>query len=538
MRETNRCRYRRGAVAFAAVLACLIPAAAATAMTAYEAFTDGNRLYRDDLYWAALLRYRQAGEAGMDSALLHYNSGVAHYRAGQHIRARTSLLKAVQAPNLRVISHYNLGLNAYAAGDIDDAINWFRQARNQQENEKIRRLAIIAISRLQIEKRSANPVLVRADEQRDKKPLFDFDLRARVGFGSDDNVFRAPSQPYIDFSDPNLPLVTPEEISGAYLPVDLRTTFSVNSLKWESFFGEYRLAGRIHDDEQLNNADEYSHELRFGSEFDRVGENRKRRIYSAFTIAQHEEFYVDPDDGNPRIVGLEVIDDRMNYKRYGPQFSLQQGFERLSFGLRIKGQLWDYEDTVLVPEYDHEYFLFGANVQYKFAPSSLLRLTVDKSSRRYNDRPSFDANGNQLITNPGVRYDYLQIAMLARQRITDNMWFGLGYKNTKRTDRFVGYNDYTRDGYNFEFHWSPGRRFDLALNGLYQIYDYPAAFAFHNPAAGPKTLETADGELRLTYRMTRHLDLVVEARYRETSSTDTRIAYDRNRYSLGVVWQQ
>ena len=100
----------------------MVPAAASTA---YESFEDGNRLFRDDLYWAALLRYREAAEAGMDTPLLHFNSGVAHYRAQQHIRARTSLLKAAQSPSLRVISHYNLGLNAYAAGDVDDALDWF-----------------------------------------------------------------------------------------------------------------------------------------------------------------------------------------------------------------------------------------------------------------------------------------------------------------------------------------------------------------------------------------------------------------------------
>jgi len=194
----------------------------AAAMTADEAFEDGNRLFRDDLYWAALLRYRQAGEAGMDSALLHFNSGVAHYRAGQHIRSRTSLLRSAQSSSLRVLSYYNLGLNAYAADDIEDALNWFRQARDQAENDKIRTLAIIAISRLLAEKKASDPVLVRAIKRSEKKPITSFDLNGRIGFGSDDNLFRAPNLPYIDFSDPSLPLITPEAISGTFLPVDLR----------------------------------------------------------------------------------------------------------------------------------------------------------------------------------------------------------------------------------------------------------------------------------------------------------------------------
>jgi len=519
-------------------LLCLLAATPATAATAYDAFEDGNRLFRDDLYWAALLRYREAGEAGMDSALLHFNTGVAHYRAQQHIRARTSLLKAARSSDLRVVSHYNLGLNTYASGDIEGALRWFRQARDQEENSKIRKLAIIAISRLNAEKKAADPVVQLAERRSEKRPIANFDLRARVGFGSDDNIFRAPSVPYLDFSDPALPIVTPEEISGSFVPVDFLTRMSINSLKWESFFGQYRMSGRYYPDEELDAANEYHHEFRFGSEFDRVDENRRNHVYSAFTIAQHDETYYDPDDGTPRTSGGEPLDDRMNYMRYGPELNMRRSYERLSFGLRIKGQLWNYDETELVPEYDHEYFLFGTNLQYKFAPVSLLRLTVDKSSRRYGDRPAYDLNGQLLITNPDLRYDYLEIGLLARQRITRNMWFGFGYEITDRTDRYLGYNDYSRDSYGFEFHWSPGRRFDLELNGHYRIYDYPNAFAFHNPVSGPKTLETADGELIASYRITRRLSLVAEFEYREVASTDIRIAYERKMYSIGFVWDQ
>ena len=195
------------------------------------------------------------------------------------------------------------------------------------------------------------------------------------------------------------------------------------------------------------------------------------------------------------------------------------------------------KDTEIVPEYDHEYFVFGGSVQYKFVPSSLLRLTVEKSSRRYSERPSFDLNGNQLVTNPALRYDYLEYGLLARQRITEDMWFGFGYELMDREDRYQGYNDFTRDSYGFEFHWSPGRRFDLELNGYYRQYDYPNAFAFHNPVAGEKTLETADAEMLMTFRLTPHFDIVAEVDYRENSSTDVRIAYDRTLYSLSVVWE-
>jgi hypothetical protein len=322
------------------------------------------------------------------------------------------------------------------------------------------------------------------------------------------------------------------------MPIDLQARYSVNSLKFESFFGEYRLAGRYYQDKELDNANEFSHELRFGSEYNHREETRSTRVYSAFTIAQHDETYYDPDDGIVRTVGGEPIDERLNYVRFGPEFSVRRSHRRLSYGVRFRGQMWDYTDPEIVPEYDHEYFDFGANVQYRFTETSLLRLTIDKSSRRFGDRPAFDLNGQQLATNPNVRYDYIDAGLLARQRITRNMWFGFGYEFSSRDDRYVGYNDYTRDDYRFEYHWSPGRRFVLELDAHYRIYDYPNAYAFNNPQTGAKTLETAQGMLTVTYRMTRHLSLVGEAEYRGSSSTDIRIGYDRNRYSLGVTWQQ
>ena len=68
-------------IALLTVVGAIVPTGTAQAMTAEQYFADGNRLFRDDLYFAALLRYRQAGEEGMDAALLHYNMGIAHYRA-------------------------------------------------------------------------------------------------------------------------------------------------------------------------------------------------------------------------------------------------------------------------------------------------------------------------------------------------------------------------------------------------------------------------------------------------------------------------
>ena len=43
---------------------------------------EGNALVRSGVYRTALLRYREAAAAGLDTPLLHYNLGVVHYELG------------------------------------------------------------------------------------------------------------------------------------------------------------------------------------------------------------------------------------------------------------------------------------------------------------------------------------------------------------------------------------------------------------------------------------------------------------------------
>lgn len=516
----------------------LAPLQRAEAMTAEQYFMDGNRLFRDDLYWAALLRYRQAADAGMYTPLLNYNLGITHYRAKQHLRARLELQLALQDPALRVAAHYNLGLNAYALGESDEALRWFRLARDQNTQPKIQSFAIVAISRIRAEQNQPDAFVLRVMRREKQREFTNFQLRARVSFGSDDNVFRSPAQSYVDFSDPTLPLVTPQVKSGAFMPLSLSAKYIVNSLKFEGFYAAYRLTGRYYQDKELKNGDEYLHEVSFGNEYRRKEGTRERMVYSAFKVAQHDETYYDPDSGNSRIVAGVDIDERMNYMRYGPELTLRQSHERVSFGVRIKGQLWNYEETLVVPEYDHEFLYASFYGQYKFAPSSLLRITAEGYSRRFGDRPAFDLDGQQRLGNPNIRYDYLSLKLRARQRILADLWFGFDIERTARTDQYLGYNDYTRDSFGVELHWNHGSRFKLRASGRYRLYNYTNAFAFHNSLAGRKTQESADISIIGTFRMTRHLSLVGEARYRQVVSNDTRIQYERNQFVLGVRWQQ
>ena len=523
------------ALVFAACLALPLPL---QAMTANEAFADGNRLFRDDLYWGALLRYQQAANAGMDTAALHYNTGVAHYKAGQHLRARESLLKALDSPQFRIPAQYNLGLNAYQLGDTKEALTWFRLVRDQQSNPSLSKYAGVAIGRINRQRYEEKQEFVeRAAEVEKTRKFTNFDVRTRVGFGVDSNAFRTPSEPYVDIADPDQPLIEPEVKSGSFMPVSLAAKYQVNALENEGFFVGYRLGAKLYQDEELENANEYRHEASFGSEFRNEKDGRTREVYSAFTFGQADVTYYDPDDGRPRDVAGTNIADRLNYTRYGPELTWRQGWKRLSVGLEVKGQLWDYENVEVVPSYDHEYYHLGVVGQYKFTRTSLLRFIATRYTRNYSERPAFDENGNQPLDNPPLRYDYLDLGVTARQRITKGTWFGVDYVRTQREDDFVGYNSYTRDAFGAEFHWTPHFRLDLEASGQYRLFDYPNAFAFNEPEGGPKTREDVRFAFIGTYLMRRSLRLVAEVRYREVVSNDTRIAYERMQYALSVRWE-
>jgi hypothetical protein len=521
-----------------AALVVALPAGHAVAMTADEYFTDGNRLYYNDLYWAALLRYQQAADEGLDSAVLHYNMGVAHYRAGQLVRSRQAFEKVLDNPTLQIAARYNIGLVANALGDTAGALRWFRMVSTQQGNEKIRALALAATARLEADAVDAGQAALAAAPDENERPFTNLELRMRVSFASDDNVFRSPAQTYIDFAAPGQPVITPEPVSGNYVPLTLSAKYMINSLPFEGFYGAYRFAGRYYVDELLENGNEYLHELSFGSDYRRKEGSRRREAYSAFKVALHDEVYFDPDDGSSRDIDGVEVDDRMNYLRYGPEITLRESHQRLSFGARFKGQLWNYEETEVLPEYDHEYFLLRLFAQYRFTTSSLIRVTAQGYSRRFGDRPAYDLDGEQRLGNPDMRYDYLELGLRARQRIGDSFWFGIDISRTDRTDQHVGYNDYSRDSFGLELHWQPRERLDIEASGVYRIYNYPNAFAFHDPNSGRKTQEAAAGKLSATWRLREGLSLIAEAQYRETVSNDIRIQYERMQYLLGVRWER
>lgn len=99
----------------------------------------------------AIALLEQARAAGLDSDSLHYNLGVAYYRAGQLEEARASFKRLLEAPELADLARYNLGLVALAADQPDRAEALFRQVHQGGEKERLRVLAGRQLGRLEVD---------------------------------------------------------------------------------------------------------------------------------------------------------------------------------------------------------------------------------------------------------------------------------------------------------------------------------------------------------------------------------------------------
>jgi len=70
------------------------------------------------------------------------------------------------------------------------------------------------------------------------------------------------------------------------------------------------------------------------------------------------------------------------------------------------------------------------------------------------------------------------------------------------------------------------------------VYDYTNAFAFNDPAAGPKELEDLSTELFAEFHITDDLSVSAELAVSDVTSTDARAQYSRAQTVFGVTWRR
>ena len=529
-----------------ALTACL--AAPAAAQTAAELMAEGNQLVRSGIYRTALLRYREASAAGLDSGLLHYNLGVVHYELGDYAASAGEFARAAADPALAALASYNRGLALQAGGNAAAASEAFRAAADVADDRQLRRAAEGAAEAAV----AARPPPASRGRSFPSQPepvarIGRLELAATARLGTDDNVYGTPSEPYVDLSDPTQPLVTPVVHSASFVPAELHALYVLENEPGDTeFMFRYDLDGAFYDAE-FSNATEVDQSLSMGADIV-LGESdrRRRTVDTAFFVATHDETNFDPDDGLARDIVRQVngqnvtedLSDRFAYRAAGVHGEFVHTLGRVTWRLNLRFERDEYERTEAVANFDHDFFYTGVDIDYDFSDVMALRFGVRQYRTVYDERPARDLTGALLDTNPAQEYVHAGVQLGLARRLGRAVELEADFLRLERTDEFVGYYDYTQDVLRIGFQLHPTPRFDIALAALARSYDYPNAFAYHVAAGGARELDEAGVMLEAEYRLTPRLALKAELDSLDVTSTDARAAYRRTQAMLGVEWRK
>ena len=342
--------------------------------------------------------------------------------------------------------------------------------------------------------------------------------------------------------------MTPVVQSGTYMPAELHAAYVMNNEAGDTdFLFAYDMAGAFYG-EEVANATEVNQRFSMGADIV-LGERERRRreVSTAFFVRSHSETNFDPDDGLAREITVEDIDgeditedvsERFSYDAAGVQGTFDHRLGRWRWGFDMNFERREYEPTLLVANYDHDYLFTAVDIDYDFSSVMTLRGGVRFYQRLYDTRPARDLTGALLTTNPAQEYGYTGVQLGMSRQMGRVVAIDVDYLRLDRTDEYLGYYDYTQDVLRLRATFRPNARFDWYVAVVGRTYDYLNAFAFNVEAGGVRELDEVAAELHGNFHLKHGLTLSASLDTFDATSTDARAAYMRTRASFGVEWRR
>jgi hypothetical protein len=381
-------------------------------------------------------------------------------------------------------------------------------------------------------------------------------LDTEIGLGYDSNIYRAPGSSYINYADsctigvePNCVVgsdgngyifVEPKIQSGMYIPAELNLDF-VKGLTEKNFLvTEYKFDGEFYVDSKYDNANNYGHRFRVGDEYviDHVG-SKTHSIYVGGLLQHKKRLYLDRDTGEEQTSSGNIdISSRYTYDAIGVEADYKNRVSAWQYDLEFKLYNRNYEDPVIVSQYDHTYYRVGADVKYQVAKPTKLTFGYKFYVYDYDERPSRDADGRLLLSNPTRKYEYNRFDFTVRQRFSDSLVAYFDYERKIRNDKYVGYDDYTKDLFKVRMLYKINKNNNIKVSYAYWERDYPNAFAFNNSSIRiPKQYDGTDLEISATTQLAENKAIVVDFEYVDENTTDLRYDYDRYKAFVSYQWE-
>lgn len=505
-----------------------------------ELMRSGNELFRAGAYALAVARYQEAIEAGYAPPLLYYNQGIASYQLGNYLRAELAFERALADPALEALATYNLGLARLASEQPQLAAQQFERVLQLDANDDLHELArrALASSEQDLDRRSqVTSTSERRPYREPDPPLGDLRILVTASYGSDSNVYRTPSAAYVDLAQTGQPLINPNPQSASYTPVNALVRYVFDSAGQKTRYNaSYRLNGDFYDS-VYSNANEITQRFEIGADA-RLEGRHERSLETAFFGLIHDETNFDPDTGLDRDVGGQDISSRFSYKGAGLESRYDHELQYWSWGFDARMERRSYDDTPVVPRYDHEFYLFSLRTQLQLNELMSVGLQLRTYRREYDVRRARDIDGVLSNANPALEYIYETMRLQFERRLAAPLNLTASWLTADRSDNFNGYADYTQSALSVGLAYRPNSRLRLDLDLIGRTYDYPKAFAFNTPAGGPMDVDSTDIEFSLEYRFNPGLSMWIETELFDESSSDPRITYDRTRAAVGIRWRR
>jgi tetratricopeptide (TPR) repeat protein len=502
-------------------------------MAAADPFDAGQAAFKRGDFETAVSSFEQALQAGQKPGAAAYNLGAAHYRLGDYDAAEDAFLRASNDPQFAPLAFYNLGLVAKKRNDDREARIWFNQAKYHKDASKqLRGLAGKALKSLTVTPVAARRIV------RPQEPKLSDHLRVsmQTGYGSDSNVYRSPSEAYVDLGDPTTPTLDPIVQSGTYVPLDVTSEIRWGLREDSHFKVHYDFSGRFYTDEELNNADEMVHRVHVGGVLSQSTPRGSRYWSSRFVVEHYEQDAYDRDTGEPQLIGAEDISNRLNYTKLGPRIYYDRRVGRFGWGTNASAYIRNYDETLDYLDLTQEQYQAGLHFSYRPWRGATIRLRGDASKRMYASRVAKDATGIRFTNNDLLEYDYATAGISFKQRLARGISATADFRYTERTDVFAAYDDYDRYSGRLSLDVRRGRLNAYAAYS-YRTYDFPNAYIFDDPTLELRTLDSTFATLEADYHFTDHFGVYALVEMDLVESNDPRSQYDRTLASLSLRWR-
>lgn len=359
-------------------------------------------------------------------------------------------------------------------------------------------------------------------------------VSVEAGLGYDSNVFLTPDNPYVDLAQALTPTVTPDKQTGFFVPLALDAEYLRPMGNGTRLLSDFSFDGHIYEPD-IDNANLYDADFTLGPEFDLT---KNSSLYAGIILGYHKAIYYDRDDGQNQVSSVSATDisDRYTYTNAGAEISYKHDLGKLDYEVFASFEKRDYDDPVVVSQYDHDYMKFGGSLDYALADSTKVSAGYRYSIRDYNDRQARDLNGN-LVANQQLEYTYHTIDFALKQRIGKSLIAYVDYSRQERKDEFLGYNDYSQNRYKV---WGTYKATDdlrVKMAASYWDREYDRAFAFDAPAGGKKDYSGITFEAGADYSYSKEVSFWADVNYDSQDTTDKRYEYDRTQVAAGVKYE-